>query len=99
MNLCRKNLVNSIVLCLGMLLCYNICFQQSNTSSLVELSSENSLSSNFVDFDFDINEEYQISYEMKFFLLKEKNNQHIHFHHTSKASQPFYSIWQPPKLS
>lgn len=99
MNICRKKLVINIVLFLGMLLCYNICFQQSNTSLLVELSSENSLSSNFVDFDYDINEEYQISYGMKFFLLLQKDNQCNHFHYISKTSQPFYSIWQPPKLS
>jgi hypothetical protein len=99
MNLCRKNLVNSILLFVGMLLCYNICFQQSDSSSLVELHSENSLSPNFVDFDLDINEEDQIIYGLEIFLMVEKYTQHNHFYITSKSSQPFYSVWQPPKLS
>ena len=99
MNLCRKNLVYSILLFMGMLLYYNICFQQSNTSSLVELNAENSSSPNFVDFDLDINEEDQIIYGLEIFLMVEKYTQHNHFYITSKSSQPFYSVWQPPKLS
>lgn len=99
MKLCRKNLVNSILLLVGMLLCYNICFQQSNTSPLVELSSENCLSPNFVDSDLDISEEDQIIYGLEIFLMVEKYTQHNHFYYTSSSSQPFYPVWQPPKLS
>ena len=99
MNLCQKNIVNSILLLVGMLLCYNICFQQSNTSSLlVELNSENSSSPNFVDFDLDINEEDQIIYGLEIFLMVEKYTQHNHFYYTGRLSQPFYPVWQPPKL-
>lgn len=98
MNLCRNNLVNSILLFVGMLLCYNICFQQSNTSSsLVELNSENCLSSNFVDFDLDINEDDQIIYGLEIFLMVEKYTQHNHFYYTNRSSQPIYPVWQPPK--
>ena len=99
MNLCRKNLVNSILLLMGMLLCYTICFQQSNASPLVELSSENSSSPDFVDSDLDISEEDQIIYGLEFFLMVEKYTQHNHFYHTSRSSQPFYPVWQPPRLS
>lgn len=99
MKLCRKNLVNSILLFVGMLLCYNICFQQSNTSTLVELNSENSSSPNFVDFDLDMNEDDQIIYGLEIFLMVEKYTQHNHFYYASRSSQPFYPVWQPPKLS
>ena len=99
MNLCRNNLVNSILLFVGMLLCYNICFQQSNTSSIVELNSENCLSSNFVDFDLDINDDDQIIYGLEIYLMVEKYTHHNHFYYTSRSFQPIYPVWQPPKLS
>ena len=99
MNLCQKNIVNSILLLVGMLLCYNISFEQSHTSPLVELSSENSSSPDFVDFDLDISEEDQIIYGFEIFLMVEKYTQHNHFYHTSRSSEPFYPVWQPPRLS
>lgn len=99
MKLCLKNLVYSILLFAGMLLYYNVCFQQSHASSLVELNAENSSSSNFVDFDLDMNEEDQIIYGLEIFLMVEKNTQHNHFYYTGRSSQPFYPVWQPPKLS
>ena len=99
MNLCPKNIVNSIVLLVGMLLCYNIYFEQSDTSSLVELNAENSSSSNFIDLDFEINEEDQIVHRLEFLLMVKKYTQHNHFHFTRKSSQPFYTVWQPPKFS
>lgn len=93
-----KNLLISMMLLLGMLLCYNIYFQQKNSSSPIELSDENDSSSVITDIDLDLNEEVQIIYELEFFPIVQNFTQHQHFHFTNRFARPFFPVWQPPKL-
>lgn len=99
MKLSRKNLVNSIVLLVGMLLCYTICFQQSDSSTLKELSSENISHSDCCDADYDFNEEDLIICTIEFSSLVENSTNNNHFHFNSRSARPFFPVWQPPKLS
>ena len=99
MKLRQQNIVSSILLLLGMLLCYDICFQETKISTLVELSSENNSSSNSNGVDLDFIEEDQIVYALEFFSITEKSIEHVHFHVGCSSSRPFLSVWQPPKLS
>ncbi|WP_449532498.1 hypothetical protein [Flavobacterium sp.] len=88
-----------MLLLLGILFCYDICFQEIKISSLVELSSENNLSSNTNSVDLDIIEEDQIIFAQEFFSTVENTIEHVHFHVTCSSAQPFLAVWQPPKLS
>jgi len=99
MKIRKKNIITSTLLLLGMLLCYDICFQETKISSIVELCSENNSCSNNTTLDLDIIEEDQFIYALELFSSIEKKTEHVHFHVSSSTAQPFLAVWQPPKLS
>jgi hypothetical protein len=95
----RKNFVNSIVILVGMLLCYNICFQQSDSSTLKELSSEDVSNSDCFDADFELNEEDPIICSIEFSSMVENSTNIARPHFNSRSIRPHFPVWQPPKLS
>lgn len=99
MKLCQKNLVKSILLVMSMLLCYTIYYEQKKSSSVIELSADNGSTMESPDSDLDLNSEFQIISDIEFSSLVEKQTQHHYFHFTIKLFPPFYSVWQPPRLS
>lgn len=99
MKINQKNIISGIVLLMSMLLFFDICFQQTSTSSLIELSDENRSNSNCIDSDSELNEECQIIFAVEFSPIVEQIGFHNHFHFTNRLTQPFFSVWQPPKLS
>jgi hypothetical protein len=99
MKLSRKNLVNSIVLLVGMLLCYNICFQQSDTSNSIEFSAEDISNCDCFDADFELNEEDPIICAIEFSSIVENRTNKNDFHFNSRSVRPLFDVWQPPKLS
>ncbi len=99
MKLSRKHIVASIVLFVGMFLCYDISFQQSDSSSIIEICSDNNSTSEGSNIDFEINEEDQIIYILPFSTLVEKNSNHPHALISGRSVRPFFNVWQPPKLS
>lgn len=99
MRLSRKKIVNCILLLVGMLLCHNICFQQSDSSRLIELSAEDASTSNCSDVDYEINEEDSVTFSVEFLSMVENSSTNNHFHFNSRSARPFFPVWQPPKLS
>ena len=99
MELNKKNIFNCILLLVSMLLCFDICFQENSNNSVIELSAENNLNSDCIDSDSELNEEGQIIFAVQYFLTVEQITHHNHFHFTNRFSLPFFSVWQPPKLS
>ena len=99
MKISRKNILNSILLVVGMFLCYSVFFQGISTTTAVEISAENSI--NVIDFDgdFEINEEELVFYATEFQSSTEKVSDTNHYHFNSPFSKPFLPVWQPPKLS
>ena len=95
----QKNLANTIVLIMCMLFCCASYFEQKNTSSLIELNTENNSILECVDSDLDLNEEIQIFVALNYSIMVEKQVQHNHFHFDNRLVQQFYPVWQPPKLS
>ncbi len=84
---------------MSMLLCFDTYFQESDTNSLIELSSENNLTADSLDADLDVNEEYQAISATSFLAVVKGITVHNHLHFINRPSSPFFSIWQPPKLS
>ena len=99
MKISRKNILNSILLVVGMFLCYPIFFQESSTSTAIEISAENNLIVIDFDGDFEINEEELVFSKTEFESVFEKVSDTNHYHFNSLVSQPFLPVWQPPKLS
>lgn len=82
---------------LGILLGYNICSQYSSISLSVETTAENDSSSSCFDFNSEVYEEDQIVCETEFVAVVYTQHQYLHI--TCQSSRPFFSVWQPPKLS
>ncbi len=82
-----------------MLLNYNLYFQQQNASSSIELRTGNDSISNCFMFDFEILEDAQVSYKPIFLTSVEKNTEQNYFHISCRLSPPYFTVWQPPKLS
>ncbi|UFH45227.1 hypothetical protein LNP27_08765 [Flavobacterium galactosidilyticum] len=99
MKISRKNILNSILLVVGMFLCYSVFFQESSTSTAIEISAENNLISIDFDGDFEVSEEELVFYTTEFESVFEKVSDTNHYHFNSLVSQPFLPVWQPPKLS
>ena len=99
MKLSRKNILCGIVLLMSILLYFDICFQQNSNSSLIELSAESNLNSDSIDSDSELNEEDQIIFAVEFFSMVEQITHHNHFYFIKESTRPFFSVWQPPKLS
>ena len=99
MKISRKNILNSILLVMGMFLCSSVFFQESSTSTAIEISVENNLIAIDFDGDFEISEEELVFYTTEFESVFEKVSDANHYHSNSLFSQPFLAVWQPPKLS
>ena len=102
MKISWKHIVASSMLFIGMFLCYDISFQQSDSSSsssFIEICSENNSISEGSSIDFDINEEDQIIYRVPFSTWVEINSNHPHVLIAGRSVRPFFNVWQPPKLS
>ena len=99
MKISRKNILNSILLVVGMFLCYSVFFQEISTTTTVEISAENNLIAIDFDGDFEINEEELVFYATEFESVFGKVSDTNHYHFNSPFSQPFLPVWQPPKLS
>ena len=99
MKISRKNMLNSILLVVGMFLCYSVFFQENSTSTAIEISAENNLIAIDFDGDFEIDEEELVFSKTEFEAFFKKVNDVNHYHVKSLVSQPFLAVWQPPKLS
>ena len=99
MKISRKNILNSILLVVGMFLCYSVFFQETSTSTAIEISAENNLIAIDFDGDFEVGEEELVFFTTEFESVFEKVNDANHYHFDSLISQPFLAVWQPPKLS
>ena len=99
MKIGQKKIISSIVLLMGMLLCCAVYFEQSNNASLLEVSAENISDLECIDLDLDPNEEIQIISTPEGLSVVERCTKHSHFHFIQTTVQPFYPVWQPPKLS
>lgn len=94
-----KKIVNNIVLLIGVLLCFAVFFQQNDHSSLFDISTEKNSSFINLDNDVDLYEEELVVHSVEFLRITEKITFHEHFHFISDSAQPFFTVWQPPKLS
>lgn len=94
-----KKIVFGVMFLLGILLGYNICSQYSSISLSVETTAENDSSSSCFDFNSEVYEEDQIVCETEFVAVAEVYTQHQYLLITCQSSRPFFSVWQPPKLS
>ena len=94
-----KKIVNNIVLLIGVLLCFAVFFQQNDHSSLFDISTEKNSSFINLDNDVDLYEEELLVHSVEFLRTTEKITFHEHFHFISDSAQPFFTVWQPPKLS
>ncbi|MCK8141335.1 hypothetical protein MW871_05460 [Flavobacterium sp. I-SCBP12n] len=95
----RKKIFAAIVLLMSVLLCFDICFQENSNTSLIECSAEDTLHSDTIDFDNEVNEEHQIVFVMEFSSMVGHLTDHNHFYFSKGLQKPFFSVWQPPKLS
>lgn len=99
MQIAQKNIVFRIVLLMGMFLSYSIYFQHSNYSAIIEVTSENNSTSNWLSSDSEIHEDDQITNKT------EINSDCIDDDHptglliSGQLLQPSFTIWQPPKIS
>lgn len=82
-----------------MLLNYNSYLYHSNTSASTELNAGNDAISNIFLSDFEMLEEAQIAFATVFLSTDETNTIHNHFHFSCRLSLPYFTVWQPPKLS
>ncbi|MEC5166365.1 hypothetical protein RCH18_002105 [Flavobacterium sp. PL11] len=99
MKFCAKNLVAFIVLSMGMLLYCDLFYEPSTDSSPLELCFENNAVTDYTSTDYDCNEKEKSIFSIPFTFTVKRNANHIYFHITFRANQPFLSVWQPPKLS
>ena len=94
-----KKIVNNIVLLIGVLLCFAVFFQQNDHSSLFDISTEKNSSFINLDNDVDLYEEELLVLSVEFLRITEKLTFHEDCHFISDSAQPFFTVWQPPKLS
>ena len=94
-----KKIVNNIVLLIGVLLCFAVFFQQNDHSSLFDISTEKNSSFINLDNDVDLYEEELLVHSVEFLRITEKITFREHLHFISDSAQPFFTVWQPPKLS
>lgn len=99
MNFSQKNIVFGILFLLGILFTYSIFIQSSNTLSNIELASEENSTSNCIISDSDIQDHDQNLNNIENFSVFTNYPQLNHFHNACLLGLPFFSIWQPPKLS
>ena len=95
----QKNIVFGLLLLVGMLVNYNTHFEYSDASSSFELTAENNSTSNGFISDSEILEEDQIICATEFLSSGGRDKEHNHSAVTSLFSTPFFTVWQPPKLS
>lgn len=84
---------------MGVIWCYDVYLQQSNTNYWVEVTAENDSSFEAQDSDVEISEEDQIFHMQLFLSASEMNVADNHFYISPRLILPFYSVWHPPKLS
>lgn len=96
MKLSLKHIFAVAALLIGMLVYFDMLFQKTASSSLIELSATNDATVDSIDLDFVEGE--QVAFLITFLFVKEQFNVHHHYHIFASAGQPFFSVWQPPKL-
>lgn len=99
MKVTKKYIVLGVMFLLGILMTYSFNIQQIKTPSFVDLSSENTLPTNCIYSDSEIYEEDQNCYQIELVSVNLNELPQRHFHIPCQLYFPFYTIWQPPRLS
>lgn len=94
----QKKIFYSVSLLLGIFL--NFSFYHSINPSLlaIEITAENHVPVNNVNFDCDLLEEEQIDFTMEATALINENIQHKIFSKINILSNLSVTVWQPPKV-
>lgn len=98
MKIGQKKFVSTFILAMSILFCCAVYFEQTNNASVVKVSVENISDLGCIDSDLDSNEEIQILSIQEVLPMVKFYTQHHHFHSIQSTVQPFYPVWQPPKL-
>lgn len=93
-----KNRIYSILLFMCMLLCLDAYFQQSDNSSLTEVSAADNFAVDLADSDLELNDEEFTIIGFEFLPEVKMITIHNHLHFINRPSSPFLPIWQLPKL-
>ena len=96
MKISRKNILNSILLVVGMFLCYSVFFQETSTATAIEISAENNLIAIDFDGDFEVGEEELVFFTTEFESVFKKVNDANHYHFDS---HPLPCGYVPPMAS